>query len=131
MAVQPDATHPNRRRGRPILVVEDDPEVRVLVSEYLSDAGFRSVSAADGGEALRRLDEGPPPALILLDIQMPGMDGPSFARELRTRLSRVPIVVITALARPDREADRCNADGYLAKPFDESSLLRLVRRFAR
>lgn len=62
---------------------------------------------------------------------MPHLDGSAFARELRVRLRQVPIVVITALAHPEREADRCDADAVLPKPLDEASLLQLVRRFAR
>jgi len=61
---------------------------------------------------------------------MPGIDGPTFARELRTRLRRVPLVILTGVPDPKREADRCNAEAFLRKPFDADELVRVVRRFA-
>jgi len=63
-------------------------------------------------------------------VQMPGVDGPSFARELRMGLKHVPLVILTAAVDPRREADRCNAEAYLAKPFDPKELVKVVRRFA-
>jgi CheY-like chemotaxis protein len=119
-----------RKRARPILIVDDSADIRVLVREVLSGAGFTCVTAADGAEALRRIEESPP-ALILLDINMPHVDGPAFARELRMRLRHIPLIVMTALSRPDREADRCNANAVLAKPFDTDVLVGLVRRYSR
>jgi DNA-binding response OmpR family regulator len=71
-----------------------------------------------------------PPALVVLDVQMPGVDGPSFARELRMALKHVPLVIVTGARDPRREADRCNAEAYLAKPYDSQALLAVVRRFA-
>ena len=117
------------RFARPILVVDDDDATRAAEREILSDDGFRVIEARDGGEALRALQHDPP-ACVVLDIQMPGVDGPSFARELRTALRRVPLVVLTAAKDPKREADRCNAEAYLRKPFSAPELVRVVRRFA-
>ena len=118
-----------KRKSRPILVVDDDSAIRDSERQILADNGFRVVEARDGGEALRAIDL-EPPALIILDVQMPGIDGPTFARELRTRLRRVPLVILTGVADPKREADRCNAEAYLRKPFDADELVRIVRRFA-
>jgi two-component system NtrC family response regulator len=117
------------RFARPILVVDDDDATRAAEREILSDDGFRVIEARDGGEAMRAL-RGDPPSVVVLDIQMPGVDGPAFARELRTALRRVPLVVLTAATDPKREADRCNAEAYLRKPFNAPDLLRVVRRFA-
>jgi len=119
----------NRRRPRPILVVDDDSAIRDSERQILADNGYRVVEARDGAEALRAIDV-EQPALILLDVQMPGIDGPTFARELRTRLRRVPLVILTGVADPKREADRCNAEAFLRKPFDADELVRVVRRFA-
>src|SRR5207247_2509023 len=82
-----------------------------LVAEraVLTEHGFPVREAHDGAEALRALDI-EPPAMIVLDVQMPGIDGPTFARELRTRLRHVPLVILTASPDPKREADRCNAE---------------------
>lgn len=119
-----------RTRSRPILVVDDDPLIRELLEEVLTDAGFAVVLAEDGEDALRAMN-GAPPRLLLLDIQMPKVDGPSLVRELRQRLSDLPVIVMTARPRPGHEADRCNAVASLAKPFDIEEVVRLVRRFAR
>ena len=120
---------PTERKPRPILLVDDDPAIRDVVRQVLVDHGFRVVEAQGGAEALRAIDT-EPPAMIVLDVQMPGIDGPALARELRTRLRRVPLVILTGVADPKREADRCNAEAYLRKPFDADDLVRLVRRFS-
>lgn len=117
------------RRARPILIVDDDHAILAAERQMLADEGFSVREAHDGAEALVAMDEDPP-ALIVLDIQMPGIDGPTFSRELRTRLKHVPLVIVTAAPDPKREADRCNAEAYLAKPFRSEDLLTLVRRFS-
>lgn len=117
------------RRARPILIVDDDQEILAAERQVLADEGFRVREAHDGAEALVAMQEDPP-AMIVLDIQMPGIDGPTFSRELRTRLKHVPLVIVTAAPDPKREADRCNAEAYLAKPFHAEDLLKLVRRFS-
>jgi CheY-like chemotaxis protein len=116
-------------RPRPVLIVDDDSETLAVERQLLAESGFRVVEARDGAEALRAVQEDPP-ALVVLDVQMPGMDGPSFARELRMTLRRVPLVILTGVADPRREADRCNAEAYLAKPFNAQQLVNVVRRFA-
>lgn len=117
------------RRARPILIVDDDQEILAVERQVLAEEGFSVREAHDGAEALLAMQEDPP-AMIVLDIQMPGIDGPTFSRELRTRLKHVPLVIVTAAADPKRQADRCNAEAYLAKPFHAADLLKLVRRFS-
>jgi CheY-like chemotaxis protein len=116
-------------RPRPVLIVDDDAETLAAERQLLAESGFRVVEAHDGAEALLMVQEDPP-AVVVLDVQMPGMDGPSFARELRMGLRRVPLVILTGVADPRREADRCNAEAYLSKPFDAQELVNVVRRFA-
>jgi len=116
-------------RPRTVLIVDDDLETLAIERQLLAESGFRVVEARDGAEALRVVQDDPP-AVVVLDVQMPGMDGPSFARELRMALRRVPLVILTGVADPRREADRCNAEAYLAKPFDAEELVDVVRRFA-
>ena len=118
-----------QRFSRPVLVVDDDDATRAAERAVLTDDGFRVIEARDGAEAMRVISNDPP-ALVVLDIQMPGVDGPSFARELRMALRRVPLVILTAAMDPKHEADRCNAEAYLTKPFDGPEFLRVVRRFA-
>lgn len=118
-----------QRFARPVLVVDDDDATRAAESAVLADGGFRVVEARDGEEALLAVSNDPP-AVVVLDIQMPGVDGPSFARELRMALRRVPLVILTAAEDPKHEADRCNAEAYLRKPFDAPELVKVIRRFA-
>jgi DNA-binding response OmpR family regulator len=118
-----------KRFARPVLVVDDDQATRAAERAVLSENGFRVTEARDGDEAMRAINSDPP-ALVILDIQMPGVDGPSFARELRMALRRVPLVILTGADDPKREADRCNAEAFLRKPFDGPELLKVVRRFA-
>lgn len=120
---------PGQHVPRPVLVVDDDEATRAAERAVLVDSGFRVIEARDGAEAMWVVQHDPP-ALVVLDVHMPGIDGPSFARELRMALRRVPLVILTGANDPRREADRCNAEAYLAKPFDTSELVRVVRRFA-
>jgi|SRR5688572_18567418 DNA-binding response OmpR family regulator len=118
-----------QRFARPVLVVDDDEATRAAERAVLVEDGFRVTEARDGGEALRAI-QADPPAVVVLDIQMPGLDGPSFAREMRMALRHVPLVILTAVEDPKHEADRCNAEAYLSKPFNAPELLKVVRRFA-
>jgi DNA-binding response OmpR family regulator len=118
-----------QRFARPVLVVDDDEATRAAERAVLVEDGFRVTEARDGAEAMRAI-QADPPAVVVLDIQMPGVDGPSFAREMRMALRRVPLVILTAVEDPKHEADRCNAEAYLSKPFDAPELLKVVRRFA-
>src|SRR5258706_14382619 len=92
-------------RAPTILVVEDDLELRQVVCEVLEQAGYRTVTASNGREALDQLIFGGlTPALILLDLRMPIMDGWEFARVARcyTRLAYIPIVVVSTPALGQR-----------------------------
>jgi CheY-like chemotaxis protein len=112
-----------------VLVVEDDRDLRELVSVILTGAGYHVVLAANGLEALARIRE-QRPALILLDMRMPIMDGWAFCAELRTEEGpQPPIVVVTAAANPAARAEEVQADGWLAKPFVARDLIALVQRF--
>jgi DNA-binding response OmpR family regulator len=118
-----------QRFARPVLVVDDDEATRAAERAILTEDGFRVIEARDGEEAMRTI-QNDPPALVLLDIQMPGVDGPSFARKLRKTLRHVPLVILTGVDDPKHEADRCNAEAYLSKPFNAPDLVKVVRRFA-
>jgi CheY-like chemotaxis protein len=108
-----------------VLVVDDDPDILEAVSEILEGEGYRVARAANGAEALARV-EAERPGAILLDLVMPVMDGFAFARTLRARAGApVPVVVISADGSPDRAAD-LDAYAYLAKPFDVDALLARV-----
>lgn len=111
-----------------VLVVEDDPDLLALLEMVLADAGHRVRTAAHGAEALERVGE-ELPAVILLDMRMPVMNGWEFARELRARYGHAcPIVVLTAAENAEQRAAEIGAEGWLAKPFDIEDVLAAVAR---
>ncbi len=110
-----------------VLVVDDDPDIRELVQEALTDEGYQVVGAANGWEALAQIAAAPP-ALVLLDMRMPVLDGWGFAREVKARGLRLSIVVMTAAQDARRWAEEIRAQGYLAKPFELDELLDAVER---
>lgn len=114
-----------------ILVVDDDPALRDLLSAYLTDTGF-VVDVAEDGDAMRRIMEQAMPNAIVLDLMLPKEDGLTITRELRTR-STVPILMLSARGE---EIDRVvgleiGADDYLAKPFSPRELLARLRALLR
>jgi len=111
-----------------VLIVEDDPDLLALEEAILVDAGYRVTVAADGVEALERVER-EMPGLILLDMRMPRMNGWEFAREFRARHGNVcPIAVITAAENARLRAQEIQADAWLEKPFDLEDVLALVAR---
>ena len=114
-----------------ILVVDDDREIRDLLSRFLRRNGYRVDVAADGNE-MKHMLEGAGIDLIILDRVLPGRDGLTLCRELRTS-SRIPIILLTLLGA---ETDRIiglevGADDYLAKPFNPHELLARVKAVLR
>ena len=115
-----------------ILVVDDSITVRRVTQRLLQREGYRVAMAADGLQALERLQE-ERPAVVLSDIEMPRMDGFDLARNIRSdpRLSDLPIVMITSrIAGKHREhAKELGVDHYLGKPYSEDELMNLVRHY--
>ncbi|MDP8923781.1 MAG: response regulator [Chloroflexota bacterium] len=113
-------------QGKTVLVVDDDPDVRSMVSLVLADEGYGVVEAGNGRDALEAVRRAAPDT-ILLDLQMPVMDGWAFVRECRAdrRCDGVPIVVMSAGQRVG-EAVKLGASDFLAKPFDLDVLLSKV-----
>lgn len=116
-------------RGREVLVVEDNPQNLELVEFLLEEAGFTVRTARAADEMRQQLAEGLPD-LVLMDIQLPGIDGITLVRELRAdpTTHKLPILAITAHAmRGDRERFlEAGCDGYLAKPLDVATFARDV-----
>jgi DNA-binding response OmpR family regulator len=114
--------------GNAILVVDDQDDIRESVADFLQLEGYPGVGAANGAAALAEIERALP-RVILLDMCMPVMDGWAFARALRERGLRVPVMVLTAAPNARRWAREIEADDYLPKPFDLDDLLRKVRTF--
>jgi CheY-like chemotaxis protein len=116
----------------PILVVDDDFDVRASIEEILQDAGYPVLAAANGIEALELLRQEPRPALILLDLMMPVMDGAEFCHAWAgdPELSRIPVFIISADATTRAQARDLGTSGYLAKPILLNELLDVAQRYA-
>lgn len=124
---------PPRAAASTILVVEDDAALQQIVYEMLRAAGHRPACVNNGREALEYLlGGGARPAVILLDLQMPVMNGENFRTEqLRLRaFESIPVIILSAHPDVASEARRLNLP-YLTKPFDRESLLEAVSRYAR
>jgi CheY-like chemotaxis protein len=112
----------------PILIVDDDLDIREILAETLGDSGFSVMTAANGVEALRVLrSSAPAPAAILLDLMMPVMDGYGLMEELEQdpTLARIPVAIITAGHGVDQER-LAAARSIIRKPIDVPKLLRLL-----
>ena len=117
-----------------ILVAEDDAAIRDLIRAQLSDAGYDVHTAANGNEAVRKI-MGAKPDAVVLDINMPVLDGFGVLRELKAHLAgvRIPILVLTARHGEEDvlKALSLGAKDYLTKPFSESQLLGRIARLLR
>lgn len=114
-----------------ILVVDDDRDIRTLLSDYLQKNGYRVTAVAEG-KAMRRAIEQAHVDLIVLDLMLPGEDGLKLCRDLRTR-SQIPVLMLTALGE---EIDRVlglevGADDYLPKPFSPRELVGRIKAILR
>ena len=121
---------------KPALIIEDDPDIAESVRYNLESEGFSAVVASTGEQGLRlALDTQNPPAVIVLDLMLPGMNGMDLCRRLRreNQTRRTPIIMLTAKTS---EADRIagldlGADDYIAKPFSVRELMARVRAVLR
>lgn len=114
----------------PVMVVDDDVDIREILRAVIEIEGYRVVAVGDGAQALQQLRSGVRPCLILLDLRMPGMDGRTFCQEQRAepQIAGIPVVILSG----DREAPVVAAAlgvECIVKPVNLHDLLSLVDRF--
>ncbi len=112
-----------------VFIVEDDVDTREMIGRFLELEGFAVETAANGRQALDRLDAGTRACVILLDLMMPVMDGWEFRRRQASHAAfgKIPVIVFSAAGR--ERMRQIDANDYLAKPVDLDELLQRVSRF--
>ena len=115
-----------------ILIVDDDPDIREVLSIQLGNEGYDVLEAADGIKAIGAVAQNPDVDLVILDVMMPGISGVEACMEIR-RISSVPILFLTAkLNESDKaEAYGSGGDDYLVKPFSKAELMMKVKSLMR
>jgi CheY-like chemotaxis protein len=113
----------------PVLVVEDDRDIREVMVEILESAGYAVSSASDGAEALAYLKAGTRPCIIVLDLMMPVMDGWTFSQEKQKdpELAAIPVLVVSAVGRQDPRNASMNAVAHLSKPLNVDKLMAALQ----
>ncbi|MBV8538548.1 MAG: response regulator [Alphaproteobacteria bacterium] len=118
--------------GKRILVVEDHEDNRQILRDLLGSAGFEMLEAGDG-EAALRMAAAEQPDLILMDVQLPVLDGYEATRRIKSdpRLKAIPIIVVTSYALSGEEvrARSAGCDAYVAKPYSPRQLLAKIRTY--
>lgn len=117
------------------LVVEDDDHIAHLLRFMLEREGYQVIHAADGREGLQQIEQGEPPAIALLDVMLPFVDGFELVRQLRAqpRWTEVPVVMLTAKTQESDivRALNAGANDYILKPFQPAELLARLRRLTK
>jgi two-component system cell cycle response regulator DivK len=115
-----------------ILVIEDHEDNRRILRDLLTSAGYEPIEAVTGEEGVA-LAETHRPDLILMDIQLPGLDGYEATRRIKANptLRQIPVIAVTsyALSGDEAKAKEVGCDGYVAKPFSPRALLAMVREY--
>lgn len=115
-----------------ILVVEDQEDNRRILRDLLTNSGYDVIEAVNGLEGVNSV-ETHRPDLILMDIQLPGIDGYEATRRIKsnTHLKKIPIIVVTsyALSGDDLKAFEAGCDAYVTKPFSPRKLLAKIRKY--
>jgi CheY-like chemotaxis protein len=115
-----------------VLVIDDDADIRDLLSQFFEVEGFQVLSARNGLEAIEQLRGGRRASVILLDLMMPVMNGWQFRHQqkLDPSMAAIPVVVISAVVA-DHNVAPIDADAYMRKPLDLDRLLTTVRTLCR
>ena len=116
-----------------LLIIEDSPDLQMLLQQLFKREGYLISQAFNGQEALDLLNKmSEPPALIFLDLMMPVMDGFVFRHEQQKdpRISKIPVVVMSADSHPEVKAESLHASGYVRKPLDMKKLIEIAARLS-
>jgi CheY-like chemotaxis protein len=118
-----------KRKVPTVLIVEDDDDIRELMKIVLEGDGYNVNVAANGFDALEQLQAGSRPALILLDLMMPGMDGEEFLRKMHaSRFAKIPVVIMSGHGGGQKASRELYGVSCLMKPVELDELLQTVRR---
>jgi CheY-like chemotaxis protein len=117
----------------PLLVVDDDIDIREAIRDTLEQEGYTVAEARDGTEALHYLRSNPLPPLILLDWNMSPMNGPQFMAEFSKEptFGSIPVVLLTADGRAEEKAKTNGYAGYLKKPVSLEDLFKIIGRYCQ
>ena len=115
----------------PVLIVEDDDDLRDMMAQMLTLEGFDAAAVANGREALEYLHSASPPNVILLDLMMPVMDGWEFRRQQQADPDLAPVPVIVLSALDQGRTGMAGAAAFIKKPLDFDRLIELVREYCR
>jgi two-component system sensor histidine kinase/response regulator len=120
------SSQPDLRQAPTILIVDDDADVRASVAEFLGDAGYETVCLSNGNAALAHMCQNPPPAAVLADMLMPGMNAWELVAQMRRRehLAKIPVIVVTG--QGPQWGSPVPESMVVRKPIDTTRLLRLI-----
>ena len=113
-----------------VLVVDDEPHVRLVTTRYLEESGFECLQAGNAEEAMAWLDRGRIPDLAVLDVRLPGQSGPELALRINARYPRIPVLFISAWPEAAGDAPQLASLRWLfvQKPFAGATLSDAARR---
>lgn len=111
--------------AKSILIVDDNPNMASLLAEMLEVFDYKSVSARDGSEALRALEDGNF-SMVITDMRMPNMNGSELLIEVKQKYPKIPVVLISGYVVHDIDGNGAKPDGFLAKPFMMSDIEKLL-----
>jgi len=113
-----------------ILVIDDDIDILEPISLLLEAEGYTVETTSKGEQSFKKIDECKPD-LILLDMLMSGSDGRTLCKKLKSNsdFKKIPVVMMSAHPGADKEATKCGADGFIAKPFETEDLLKIVKEY--
>lgn len=117
-----------------VLVVEDEPNIAMILQEILGDEGHEVTTAGDGNSALKRLSTEPAPDVALVDLFLPKLSGKRVIEQMRAdpALRRVPVVIMSgAIPTPEVMPPKGTYEGYLTKPFDLVDVVKAVSQLVR